>query len=324
MGLMVDGKWTTDWYQPDNKGRFKRPQTKFHQRITADGSSGFKAETGRYHLYLSLACPWAHRTLIMLKLKKLEEVISVSIVDPLMEDDGWMFSFYPGAIPDTVNDRKYLREIYSLADPQYSGRVTVPVLWDKKTNSIINNESREIMRMLDSEFDAFADPGVTFCPETLQEKIDTTITAIYEPINNGVYRAGFATTQSAYEDAVKELFDALDHWNDVLQSQRYLCGDVITEADWCLFTTLVRFDPVYVGHFKCNLRRIVDYPNIWNYLKELYQVPGVAVTCNFDHIKKHYYQSHSGINPTRIVPMGPVIDFSEAHNRDQLPVQSAA
>ncbi|MFC1630436.1 glutathione S-transferase family protein [Pseudomonadota bacterium] len=324
MGLMVDGKWTTDWYQPDNKGRFKRPQTKFHQRITADGSSGFKAETGRYHLYLSLACPWAHRTLIMLKLKKLEEVISVSIVDPLMEDDGWMFSFYPGAIPDTVNDRKYLREIYSLADPQYSGRVTVPVLWDKKTNSIINNESREIMRMLDSEFDAFADPGVTFCPETLQEKIDTTITAIYEPINNGVYRAGFATTQSAYEDAVKELFDALDHWNDVLQSQRYLCGDVITEADWCLFTTLVRFDPVYVGHFKCNLRRIVDYPNIWNYLKELYQVPGVAVTCNFDHIKKHYYQSHSGINPTRIVPMGPVIDFFEAHNRDQLPVQSAA
>jgi putative glutathione S-transferase len=321
---MVDGKWTTDWYQPDNKGRFKRPQTKFHQRITADGSSGFKAETGRYHLYLSLACPWAHRTLIMLKLKKLEEVISVSIVDPLMEDDGWMFSFYPGAIPDTVNDRKYLREIYSLADPQYSGRVTVPVLWDKKTNSIINNESREIMRMLDSEFDAFADPGVTFCPETLQEKIDTTITAIYEPINNGVYRAGFATTQSAYEDAVKELFDALDHWNDVLQSQRYLCGDVITEADWCLFTTLVRFDPVYVGHFKCNLRRIVDYPNIWNYLKELYQVPGVAVTCNFDHIKKHYYQSHSGINPTRIVPMGPVIDFFEAHNRDQLPVQSAA
>jgi len=251
-------------------------------------------------------------------------VISVSVVDPLMEDEGWMFSDYPAATPDTVNGRQYLHEIYSLADSHYSGRVTVPALWDKKTKTIVNNESVEIMRMLDTEFDLFAGPAITFYPTPLQEKIDQTISAIYEPINNGVYRAGFATTQNAYEDAVTELFEALDHWNEVLQSQRYLCGDVITEADWCLFTTLVRFDPVYVGHFKCNLRRIVDYPNIWNYLKELYQVPGVAGTCNFDHIKKHYYQSHSGINPTRIVPMGPVLDYSEAHNRDQVPLVAAA
>ena len=324
MGLMTDGKWTTDWYQPDSKGRFKRPQTKFHQRVTADGSSGFKAESGRYHLYVSLACPWAHRTLILRKLKRLEDVVSVSVVDPLMEEEGWVFSSYPGAIPDTVNGRKFLHEIYSLTDSHYSGRVTVPVLWDKQTKTIVNNESLEIMRMLDTEFDAFADPAVTFYPNPLQEKIDQTISAIYEPINNGVYRAGFATTQSAYEDAVTELFEALDHWDQVLQSQRYLCGDVITEADWCLFTTLVRFDPVYVGHFKCNLRRIVDYPNIWNYLRELYQYAGVAETCNFDHIKKHYYQSHSGINPTRIVPIGPILDYLEAHNRDQVPLQTAA
>lgn len=324
MGLMVNGKWTSEWYQPDSKGRFQRPQTKFHHQVTADGSSGFKAESGRYHLYVSHACPWAHRTIIMRKLKKLEDVISVSIVDPLMGDDGWQFSDYPGSVPDTVNGRHFLHEIYTLADKQYSGRVTVPVLWDKTTETIVNNESREIMRMLDTEFDAFGDPSVTYYPEALREQINETISAIYEPINNGVYRAGFATSQSAYEEAVGQLFDALNNCNEVLESQRYLCGNVITEADWCLFTTLVRFDSVYVGHFKCNLQRIVDYANIWNYLKELYQVPGISDTCNFDHIKKHYYQSHTGINPTRIVPSGPVIDLFEAHNRDRLPLATAA
>jgi len=324
MGLMVDGKWTTEWYQPDSKGRFKRPQTKFHHQVTADGSSGFKAESGRYHLYVSHACPWAHRTMIMRKLKKLEDVISVSVVDPLMADDGWQFSDYPGAITDIVNERRYLHEIYSMTDRQYSGRVTVPVLWDKQNKTIVNNESREIMRMLDTEFDAFGDSSVTFYPESLREKIDETITANYETINNGVYRTGFATTQSAYDEALIQLFDALDRCNEILGKQRYLCGDVITEADWCLFTTLLRFDAVYVGHFKCNLRRIVDYPNIWNYVKELYQVAGIAETCNFDHIKNHYYQSHTGINPTRIVAGGPLIDFFEPHDRDRLPLQTAA
>jgi len=324
MGLMVDGKWTTEWYQPDSEGRFKRPETQFRNRVTADGSSGFKAEAGRYHLYVSHACPWAHRTIIMRKLKKLEDAISVSVVDHFMGDDGWAFSDNPGTIPDNVNHKNFLREIYQLADPNYSGRVTVPVLWDKKEKTIVNNESREILRMLDTEFDAIADSSVSFAPRELLEKIDETQTAIYEPINNGVYRSGFATTQSAYEEAVTQLFDALDHWDNVLASQRYLCGDVITEADWCLFTTLIRFDAVYVGHFKCNLRRIVDYPNLWNYIKELYQIPGVAETCNFDHIKRHYYESHEGINPTRIVPRGPIIDYNEPHDRDRLPAGKAA
>jgi putative glutathione S-transferase len=324
MGLMVDGKWTTDWYKSDSKGRFKRPETKFRNPVTADGSSGFKAEAGRYHLYVSHACPWAHRTMIMRKLKKLEDAISVSIVDHFMGDDGWVFSENPGTIPDTVNNKQFLREIYQLADSNYSGRVTVPVLWDKQEKTIVNNESREILRMLDTEFDAVADSSANYAPAALLDKIDETQTAIYEPINNGVYRSGFATTQAAYEEAVTQLFDALDHWDSVLETQRYLCGDVITEADWCLFTTLVRFDPVYVGHFKCNLRRIVDYPNLWNYIKELYQVPGVAETCNFDHIKRHYYESHTGINPTGIVPKGPIIDYSEPHDRNRLPAGNAA
>ena len=256
--------------------------------------------------------------MIMRKLKKLEDAISISVVDHFMGDDGWAFSDNPGTIPDTVNNKKFLREIYQLADPSYTGRVTVPVLWDKKEKTIVNNESREILRMLDTEFDAVGDPSVSFAPQELLGRIDETQTAIYEPINNGVYRSGFATTQAAYEEAVTQLFNALDHWDNVLASQRYLCGDVITEADWCMFTTLIRFDAVYVGHFKCNLRRIIDYPNLWNYIKELYQIPGVAETCNFDHIKRHYYESHEGINPTRIVPKGPIIDYNEPHNRDRL------
>ncbi len=323
MGLMVDGKWTTEWYQADSEGRFQRPQTRFHNRVTADGSSGFKAEPGRYHLYVSLACPWAHRTLIMRKLKKLEAAISVSVVDPFMGEDGWFFSEEPGCVPDHVNGKRFLHQVYSKADANYSGRVTVPVLWDKQRQTIVNNESREIMRMLDTEFDSIGDASISFYPAHLRERIDQTIDAIYEPINNGVYRAGFATSQRAYAEAVSELFDALDHWDSVLATNRYLCGDVITEADWCLFTTLVRFDSVYVGHFKCNLRRIVDYPNLWNYLKELYQVPGVSDTCDFDHIKRHYYESHDMINPTRVVPLGPLIDFDAAHDRERLPIGAA-
>lgn len=324
MGMLVNGKWSTEWYQPDSKGRFQRPETLFRHRVTADGSSGFKAEAGRYHLYVSHACPWAHRTLIMRKLKNLEDAISVSVVDYFMGDDGWVFTERPGATLDTVNNKKFLRDIYLLADPDYTGRVTVPVLWDKKEQTIVNNESREILRMLDTEFDAIGDASVTFAPAGMRDKIDETLTAIYEPINNGVYRSGFATTQEAYDEAVTQLFDALDHWDKVLGSQRFLCGDIITEADWCLFTTLVRFDPVYVGHFKCNLRRIVDYPNLWNFVKELYQTPGIADTCNFDHIKRHYYESHETINPTRIVPKGPIVDFNEPHDRDRLPVGHTA
>ncbi len=318
MGLLINGEWSADWYKSDLRGRFVRPETQFRKRVTADGSSGFKAESGRYHLYVSLACPWAHRTLIMRKLKRLEAAVSVSIVDPIMGEDGWRFSNGPGCVPDSINGAEFLRDIYLKAQTDYTGRVTVPVLWDRRTATIVNNESLEIMRMLDTQFNAVGDDSVDFYPTALQRRIDATIERIYAPINNGVYRAGFATAQSAYENAVTELFDALDDCEGVLAKQRFLCGDVITEADWCLFTTLVRFDAVYVGHFKCNLRRLVDYPHLWGYVKELYQLPGVANTCNFDHIKRHYYESHTMINPTGIVPKGPIIDFNETHDRDRL------
>jgi len=318
MGLLVEGKWVDQWYEPDKKGRFVRSASQFRQRVTADGSSGFKAETDRYHLYISYACPWAHRTMIMRALKKLESVISISVVDHLMLEQGWVFTRNPGCTADGVNHKQYLHEIYTSADPRYSGRATVPVLWDKNTHTIVNNESSEIIRMFDLEFDAYGDGDVTFYPETLRSEIDRVSEAIYEPVNNGVYRAGFAGTQPAYEDAVTELFESLDHWEQVLGHQRYLCGDVITEADWRIFTTLLRFDVVYVGHFKCNLKRIVDYPNLWNYLRELYQIPGVAGTCHFDHIKRHYYESHTMINPTGIVPKGPIIDFTTPHDRRRL------
>ncbi len=316
-GMLVNGKWTNEPYQQDPQGRFMRNPTKFRNWIKADGSTGFKPESGRYHLYVSLACPWAHRTLIMRKLKGLEEAISVSIVDPFMDEDGWEFSDAPGSIPDRVNNARYLREIYVKADPNCTGRVTVPVLWDKETGTIVNNESREIIRMFDIEFEDISLSKVSFYPDGLGEEIDKTIDKIYQPINNGVYRAGFATTQGAYEEGVTELFNALDYWESVLDKQRYLCGDRITEADWCMFTTLLRFDPVYYVHFKCNLRRIIDYPNLWNYLKELYQQPGVKETCNLDHIKQHYYKSHPHINPTRIIPKGPTINFDTPHNRER-------
>lgn len=306
---MIEGEWRKEAYQMDTKGRFQRNPTTFRNKITADGSSDFKAEANRYHLYVSYACPWAHRTLIMRQLKGLEEVIGLSVVDPLMADEGWEFSEYPGSIPDTVNGAKYLREIYAKADSKYTGRVTVPVLWDKQKNTIVNNESREIIRMFDWEFEAFARQKVNFCPEELKEKIDKIIDAIYQPINNGVYRSGFATSQEAYEEAVTELFEALDYWEKALEKQRYLCGDMLTEADFCMFTTLLRFDPVYYVHFKCNIRHIWDYPNLWNYLKELYQYPGIKETCNLEHIKRHYYMSHPHINPSGLVPKGPEINL---------------
>jgi glutathionyl-hydroquinone reductase len=323
-GMLVNGEWKTERQWKNTDGRFVRSKTSFRDWISADGSSGFPAESGRYHLYVAWACPWAHRTAIMRKLNGLEEVIGLSAVGSFMGEDGWAFHEEPGVIPDTVNGASYLREVYVKADPDYTGRVTTPVLWDKETGTIVNNESREIVRMLDTEFDEFATTDAPFFPEDLRDETDATIDAIYEPVNNGVYRSGFATTQEAYEEAVTELFDALDHWEEVLSSRRYLCGDRITEADWCLFPTLVRFDSVYHGHFKCNLRRIVDYPNLWGYLKDLYQRPGVAETVNMDHIQKHYYGSHESINPTRIVPKGPILDFTEAHDRgrfsDQTPL----
>ena len=306
---MIDGQWSKQGYQKDEKGRFKRNPTTFRNWIKADGSSQFKPESGRYHLYISFACPWAHRTLIMRKLKGLEEAITLSIVDPIMADEGWEFSDYPGSIPDLINSAKYLREIYAKADPKYTGRVTVPILWDKKNNTIVNNESREIIRMFDTELEAIASNKISFYPEDLQEKIEKTIDEIYSPINNGVYRSGFATSQEAYEEAVKQLFDALDYWEEILGKQKYLCGDRVTEADWCMFTTLIRFDPVYYVHFKCNIRHIWDYPNLWNYLKDLYQYPGVKETCNLEHIKIHYYKSHPHINPSGIVPHGPEMIF---------------
>lgn len=321
LGQLVEGKWVSKREQEDSQGRFLRPSTTFRDRITADGSSGFKAEAGRYHLYICWACPWANRTAILRTLKGLEDIISLSVVDPFMGDEGWAFSDRPGCIPDTVNGTQYLRDVYLKAEPNYTGRVTVPVLWDKKTHQIVSNESRDIIKMFDTEFEEFAKP-VGFYPEDLRKTIDETIEAIYQPINNGVYKAGFATTQAAYDEAVIELFTALDHWEGVLENQRYLCGDRITEADWCMFTTLFRFDAVYYVHFKCNLRHIFQCPNLWNYLKDLYQQPGVKETCYLDHIKLHYYMSHPNVNPHGIVPKGPVLDFDAPHNREQLRVKA--
>lgn len=317
LGMLVDGKWTTEWTERDTSGQFNRMPTKFRHQITADGSSGFKAEAGRYHLYISLACPWAHRTLIMRSLKGLQAAIGLSIVDPVLSEKGWAFSHAVGAIPDSVNGANYLQEIYLKANPTYTGRVTVPVLWDKESQTIVNNESREIIRMFDTEFRAIAQNEIDLYPQALCGMIDQTIDEIYMPINNGVYRSGFATSQSAYEEAVTELFENLDRWELILGQQRYLCGNQLTEADICMFTTLIRFDSVYHGHFKCNLKRIMDYPNLWNYVKDLYQHPDIQETCNLDHIKRHYYMSQTAINPNRIVPKGPIIDFAEKHDRDR-------
>jgi putative glutathione S-transferase len=294
---------------------YKRQESAFRGRITADGSSGFPAAPGRYHLYVSLACPWAHRTLLFRKLKGLENEISISVVNPLMLENGWTFHAGEGVIPDTVNGAEFLHQVYTAARPDYTGRVTVPVLWDRQSRTIVNNESSEIIRMFNREFDAVGATGPDLCPVELEAEIDDVNAFVYGNINNGVYQAGFATTQHVYEEAVRRLFDALDHLERRLGSQRYLVGDRLTEADWRLFTTLVRFDPVYVGHFKCNLRRLVDYPNLWAYTRELYQMPGVAQTVDLGHIKRHYYGSHGTINPTGVVPIGPDIDFTLPHGR---------
>ena len=317
-GMLVEGEWKTRRQRQSENGRFVRPETTFRDRVTADGSSGFPAEAGRYHLYVSRACPWAHRTTIVRALEGLEDAISLSSVEPRMGDDGWVFSGWGGEFQDPLYGADFLREIYARADPDYTGRVTTPVLWDKERETIVNNESREIITVLDTEFGAFATRDVDFYPEDLRDEIEATLDELYDPVNNGVYRSGFATSQAAYEEAVTELFDALDRWEEVLAERRYLCGDSITLADWAFFTTLVRFDPVYHGHFKCNVRRIVDYPNLWCYLRDLYQQPGVAATVDIDHIKRHYYESHESINPTRIVPRGPAIDFTGPHGRERL------
>lgn len=317
LGVLKEGKWISEREQEDDKGNFVRPSTTFRHQITADGSSGYKAEAGRYHLYVCLACPWAHRTLIMRSLKGLNEAISLSITDPVIAENSWEFSTAPGAIPDTVNHTQSLWQVYTKAEPHYTGRVTVPVLWDKQTGTIVNNESREIIRMFDTQFEAIATQKIDLYPEDLREQIDEAIDAIYQPINNGVYRAGFATKQDAYDQAVTELFEALDRWEKVLANQRYLCGNVLTEADICLFTTLLRFDSVYYVHFKCNLRHIWDYPNLWGFLLDLYQHPGVKETCNLDHIKQHYYKSHPNVNPSGLVPKGPIFDLNQPHDRDR-------
>lgn len=322
MGLLVDGKWLDQWYDTDaNDGKFARSESQFRHWVTTDGSAGpsgeggFKAEAGRYHLYVSLACPWAHRTLILRKLKGLESMISVSVVNPLMLDQGWTFAAAEGVVADPIFQADYMHQIYTAADPQYTGRVTIPVLWDKKQNRLVNNESSEIIRMFNSAFDAIgAKPG-DYYPEDLRAEIDSINELVYDQVNNGVYKSGFATTQHAYEEAVLPLFDALDTLEKILSKQRYLVGKQTTEADWRLFTTLVRFDAVYHGHFKCNLKRIEDYPHLADYLRELYQWPGIADTVNMQHIKEHYYRSHDTINPTRIVPAGPVLNLDGAHKR---------
>ena len=322
MGLLVDGQWQDKWYDTEaSGGRFVREDAGFRNWVTADGSAGptgvggFKAEANRYHLYVSLACPWAHRTTIYRKLKGLEDMISLSVVHPFMGDKGWTFAEGAGVIADPIVNASYLYEVYVAAKPDYTGRVTVPILWDKKTNTIVSNESSEIIRMLNSAFDEVGATDVNFLPKALLAEIDTINEFVYSAVNNGVYKAGFATTEAAYTEAVVTLFDALDTLEARLADQRYLLGDTITEADWRLFTTLVRFDAVYVGHFKCNIRRIVDYPNLWGYLRDLYQVPGIAETVSIEHIKAHYYTSHANINPTRIIPVGPVLDFNEPHDR---------
>lgn len=321
MGKMLDGEWIheDDW-TTDDEGRFQRSETTFRDWVRADGSTDYEPESGRYHLYVSYACPWAHRTLITRKLKGLEDAVSVSVVAPFMGDKGWEFDQeVSGATPDHLHGSEYLRDVYREAEPRYTGRVTVPVLWDRKNETIVNNESREIVRMFDVEFDEVAEHSeVDLYPEGYREAVDEAIEAIYQPINNGVYRAGFATSQEAYEKAVDELFDAFDHWEEVLGSQRYLCGDRLTEADICMFTTLYRFDAVYHIHFKCSTHRLVDYPNLWGYARDLFQTDDFRETCNMSHIREHYYRSHETVNPRRVVAREPEMDWDEPHRRESL------
>ncbi|MEA2154610.1 MAG: glutathionyl-hydroquinone reductase [Solirubrobacteraceae bacterium] len=298
---------------------FVRQDSLFRDWVTADGSSGYPARAGRYHLYVSLACPWAHRTLIIRELKGLQDAIGVSVADPIRDDEGWAFRDVPGATPDALHGWTHLSQAYEATKPGYEGRISVPVLWDAQTNRIVSNESADIVVMLNEAFDAFAaEPGLDLYPAALRPEIDELNDRVYETVNNGVYRAGFAGDQEAYEEAVHALFDTLDVLEDRLATRRYLFGARQTLADWRLFTTLVRFDPVYAVHFKCNLRRIADYPHLSAYLRDLYQTPGVAATVDMDHIKRHYYMTHRGINPSRIVPVGPIVDLDAPHGRETL------
>ena len=322
MGQLIDGRWRTAHELKSTDGRFHRADTKFRNWVTVDGSPGpsgegqFPAEAGRYHLYVAMACPWAHRTLIFRKLKALEDMISVSVVEPLMDDNGWAFS---AALPDHLGGRQRLHEVYTAAKPVYTGRASVPVLWDKKRQTIVSNESSEIIRMLNSAFDDIgADASVDFYPKPLRGEIDRINSVVYDTVNDGVYKTGFARTQAAYDESVTALFATLDALEKRLAGSRYLVGERLTEADWRLFTTLVRFDSVYFTHFKCNLRRIADYPNLSGYLRELYQMPGIAPTVDFDAIKRHYFQSHLSINPRGIVPVGLEIDLDAPHGRARL------
>jgi putative glutathione S-transferase len=316
MGFLLDGVWQSE--RLDTRvadGRFIRRESQFRRWITADGASGFRAEPGRYHLYVSLACPWAHRTVIFRKLKGLEDIVGLSVTHWRNVEQGWTFDAGPGVVPDPIHGARYLHQVYTAAEPKYSGRVTVPVLWDRVTGTIVNNESAEIIRMFNAAFDGVGAAPGDYYPAALRAEIDEVNARVYATLNNGVYRCGFATTQAAYDEAVAPLFETLDWLEERLATRRYVCGDRVTEADWRLFTTLLRFDAVYYGHFKCNLRRIVDYPNLWAYTRSLYQHPGVAATVDFHHIKHHYYGSQLRVNPTGIVPRGPLLDFDAPHGR---------
>jgi putative glutathione S-transferase len=325
MGILVDGQWHDVWYDTkESQGRFVRSEAQFRNWVTPDGSAGpsgrggFRAEPNRYHLYVAFACPWAHRTLIFRKLKGLESLLSVSAVNSYMGAEGWTFDPAPETIPDDVNHVQRLYQLYTIADPNYSGRSTIPILWDKEQRTIVSNESSEIIRMLNSAFDDVGANGNDYYPTELRAEIEQWNALIYPNVNNGVYRAGFATTQAAYEEAAIALFATLDKLEARLATRRYLCGARLTEADVRLFTTLIRFDPVYHGHFKCNKRRIVDYPSLWGFVRDLYQTQGVADTVHIDFIKSHYYRSHPTINPSRIVPIGPELDYLTPHGRERL------
>ena len=332
MGQLVDGLWQDTWYDTKSTGgAFKRSTAGFRNWITADGASGptgeggFKAEADRYHLYVSYACPWAHRTLIFRKLKGLEGLIGISAVHPDMLSNGWTFEKdRDGATGDQLFALPFMRDIYTRADPQVSGRVTVPVLWDRARNTIVSNESSEIIRMFNSAFNGLTGNTVDYYPDALRPKIDAINARVYDTVNNGVYKSGFATTQAAYDAAVAPLFETLDWLEAMLDSRRYLAGDQVTEADWRLFTTLVRFDPVYHLHFKCNRNRLVDFPNLWAYTRELWQMPGIADTVNMAHIVRHYHYSHESINPHRILPINPVIDWQAPHGRNMRSYDAAA
>jgi glutathionyl-hydroquinone reductase len=317
MGLLVDGQWHDQWYDTkESNGRFIRSEAQFRHWITADGAAGasgdagFKAEHDRYHLYISHACPWAHRVMIFRSIKGLNKAISVSVVNWFMGDKGWHFGPGPGVVADPIHQAEFMYQIYQATEIDYSGRVTVPVLWDKKLKRIVNNESSEIIRMLGTAFDAIGAKRGDYYPAALREEINSINARVYDAVNNGVYKCGFASTQAAYDEAVVPLFETLDWLEGILEGRSYLLGDNITEADWRLFTTLIRFDPVYVGHFKCNIKRLVDYPNLWRWTRSLYAQEGVAETVHFDHIKNHYYGSHETINPTRVVPKGPELDYA--------------